>query len=39
MLTTFAAILTPVLADYVYIGGGVLTLVIVILLLLFLFRR
>ena len=39
MLTTFAKILTPVFADYLYIGGGALTLVIVILVVLFLFRR
>jgi hypothetical protein len=39
MLTTFAEILTPVFADYLYIGGGALTLVIVILVVLFLFRR
>ena len=31
--------LTPILADYIYIGGGVLTLVIIVLVILFVFRR
>jgi hypothetical protein len=39
MLTTFAKILTPILADYVYIGGGAVTLVIIILVVLLFFRR
>lgn len=39
MLTTFAQTLNPVFGYYIYIGGGVLTLVVIILLVLFLFRR
>lgn len=39
MSTTLASIVTPLLGDYVYVGGGVLTLVIVILVVLFLLRR
>ena len=31
--------LTPILADYIYIGSGVVTLVVIILVVLFLFRR
>ena len=39
MFTTFANTLTPVFGDYIYIGGGVLTLVIIVLVVLFLVRR
>ena len=39
MSTTLANTLTPVLADYVYVGGGLLTLVIVVLVIVFLARR
>ena len=39
MSTTLANIITPLLGDYVYIGGGVLTLVLVVLVVLFLLRR
>lgn len=39
MLTTFANILTPIFGDYIYVGGGVVTLVIIILVVLFLVRR
>ena len=35
MFTTF----TPLLGDYIYIGGGVLTLVIIVLVVLLFFRR
>ena len=39
MFTTFASIITPILGAYIYIGGGVLTLVIIVLVVLFLVRR
>jgi hypothetical protein len=39
MLTTFANSFAPIFADYVYIGGGFLTLVIIILVVLFFVRR
>ena len=39
MSTTFASVFTPLLGDYVYVGGGVVTLVLVILVVLFLLRR
>lgn len=39
MLATFAQMLTPVLANYIYVGSGAVTLVIIILVVLFLFRR
>lgn len=39
MFTTFANTFTPILGDYVYIGGGFLTLVVVVLVVLFLVRR
>lgn len=39
MLTTLAKAFTPVLGSYIYVGGGLLTLVVVVLLVLFLARR
>ena len=39
MSTTLANIISPLLGNYVYIGGGTLTLVIVVLLVLFFLRR
>ena len=39
MLTTFAQILAPMFGYYIYIGGGVLSLVIIVLVVLFFFRR
>lgn len=39
MLTTFANSITPIFANYVYIGGGFFTLVIIILVVLLLVRR
>ncbi|MHB1038264.1 MAG: hypothetical protein ACYC0Y_26880 [Pirellulales bacterium] len=39
MATTFANTLTPVLGDYIYIGGGLVTLVVIVLVVLFLVRR
>ena len=39
MLTNFAQTMTPIFGSYVYIGGGVLTLVLIILVVLFLVRR
>ena len=35
----FATSISPLLSDYVYIGGGVLTLIIIVLIILFLVRR
>jgi hypothetical protein len=37
--TNVANAIAPILADYVYIGGGVLTLIIIVLIVLFLVRR
>jgi len=39
MRTTIMNAIAPVMADYVYIGGGVLTLIIIVLIVLFLVRR
>jgi hypothetical protein len=39
MLTTFANSIAPIFANYVYIGGGTLTLVVIILVVLLLVRR
>jgi hypothetical protein len=39
MFTTVAENLNPLLADYIYIGGGLLTLLVVVLVVLLLFRR
>ena len=39
MFTTVAQYLTPILADYIYIGGGLLTLLIVVLVVLLFVRR
>jgi len=39
MLTTFANSFAPILANYVYIGGGFFTLVVIILVVLLLVRR
>ena len=39
MFTTHASIITPILGDYIYVGGGVVTLVIIVLVVLFLVRR
>lgn len=39
MFTTFAHALAPLFGQYLYIGGGFLTLVVVILVVLFLLRR
>jgi len=39
MFTTLASIITPILGDYIYVGGGVVTLVIIVLVVLFLVRR
>jgi hypothetical protein len=39
MFATFTYTLTPVFGDYIYVGGGLLTLVIVVLLVVFLARR
>ena len=39
MLTTLATTMTPVLGNYIYVGGGLLGTVVVVLLVLMLFRR
>ena len=39
MFATFANTLAPVLGDYIYVGGGLLTLVVIVLLILFVARR
>jgi hypothetical protein len=39
MFTSFVNTFSPIFGDYVYIGGGLLTLIVVILLVLFLARR
>jgi len=39
MLATFANTLIPIFGEYIYIGGGLLTLVLVVLVILYLVRR
>jgi hypothetical protein len=39
MYTTLAHMFVPVLGDYVYIGGGAVTLIVIILVVLFVARR
>jgi len=39
MVTTFANSIAPIFANYVYIGGGFLTLVVIVLVVLLLVRR
>jgi hypothetical protein len=39
MSTTFADAVTPVFGSYIYVGGGLLTLVVVVLVIVFLARR
>jgi hypothetical protein len=39
MLTNFVQSFTPIFGYYIYIGGGVLTLVLIILVVLFVLRR
>ena len=39
MLATYANTLIPIFGDYIYVGGGLLTLVLVVLVILFLIRR
>ena len=39
MFTTFANTIAPIFGDYVYVGGGLLTLVVIVLLVLFVARR
>ena len=38
-MTTRANIALPFLGDYVYIGGGLLTLIVIVLIVVFLVRR
>ena len=39
MFTTFAQAITPIFGDYIYVGGGLLTLVVIVLLVLLVARR
>ena len=39
MLATFSNTLIPIFGDYIYVGGGLLTLVIIVLLVLYVARR
>ena len=39
MFTSFANTLTPIFGDYIYVGGGLLTLIVIVLLVLFVARR
>jgi hypothetical protein len=39
MFTTFANTIAPVFGDYIYVGGGLLTLVVIVLLVLYVARR
>ena len=39
MFTTFANTLTPLFGNYIYVGGGLLTLVVIILVVVFVARR
>ena len=38
-MTTLANIALPFLGDYIYIGGGLITLIVVVLIVVFLIRR
>ena len=39
MLTTFTNSITPLFGDYIYVGGGLLTLIVIVLVVVFLVRR
>ena len=39
VLTTIATTITPLLGEYIYVGGGLLTLVIIVLVVMFVLRR
>ena len=39
MFATFTNTLTPLFGDYIYVGGGLLTLVVIVLLVLLVARR
>lgn len=39
MLTNFVQNITPIFGEYIYIGGGLITLVLIILVVLFVLRR
>jgi len=39
MFASFANTLAPIFGDYVYVGGGLLTLVVIVLVVLFVARR
>jgi hypothetical protein len=39
VLTTLATAVTPILGEYIYVGGGLLGTVLIILLVVFLLRR
>jgi|WetSurMetagenome_2_1015567.scaffolds.fasta_scaffold2569414_1 hypothetical protein len=39
MFTTFANAIAPIFGDYIYVGGGLLTLVVIVLVVLFVLRR
>ena len=39
MLANFTNALIPIFGDYIYVGGGLLTLILVVLVILFLVRR
>ena len=39
MLTTFTNSITPIFGEYLYVGGGLLTLIVIVVLVLFLVRR
>jgi hypothetical protein len=39
MLTAFATAFTPLLGQYIYVGGGFATLIVIVLLVLLLRRR
>lgn len=39
MFTTSANAIAPIFGDYIYVGGGLLTLVLIVLVVVFLLRR
>ena len=39
MLTTLATAVTPILGDYVYVGGGLLGTILIVLVVVWLLRR
>ena len=39
MLATFATTMTPILGDYIYVGGGFLAVIVIVLVVVLVLRR